>query len=231
MVNDDELEAFLACIHFCRKNIEFLSTISAPLYTAAMIRMVSKHGGLWGHELDSYHLVLKLLYLAPPLAVPNFARSFKVHCFSSKTDIDASIVQRDICGHTRNIEYASRSLIGDECEYNIIEKECLATVWAITTFQPYVSGQPYQLTINIKTEKHQIFHWLHSHRPVLPRHLEWLRIFKTTEETPGKKACQIKYVTTTDKTSVAVWPHSGPLYEHARYYPSPYDWDATGPDN
>ena len=53
--------------------------------------------------------------------------------------------QNDDQGHKQAIYYLSRTMIGAEHRYNLIEKECLALVFAVQKMRHYLVGQ----TINV----------------------------------------------------------------------------------
>jgi hypothetical protein len=58
-----------------------------------------------------------------------------MHTDASDVGLGAVLVQ-----HVRQIAFASRTLTSAESNYSTTEKECLALVWALGNFHPYVHG-------------------------------------------------------------------------------------------
>ena len=59
--------------------------------------------------------------------------------------LGALLAQNNDQGHKQAIYYLSRTMIGAEHQYNPIEKECLALVFAVQKMRHYLVGQ----TINV----------------------------------------------------------------------------------
>ena len=55
--------------------------------------------------------------------------------------LGALLAQKNDEGHEHAIYYLSRTLIGVESWYNLIEKECLALIFAIQKTRYYLVGQ------------------------------------------------------------------------------------------
>ena len=72
-------------------------------------------------------------------------------------EIGAVLAQTDENGHEHPIAFASRKLKPQEQKHVVIEKECLAIIWALGFFYPYLYGQHFI----IETD-HQPLKWLHQ---------------------------------------------------------------------
>ena len=78
------------------------------------------------------------------MAYPQFHRNATE--FILLTDASAvglgAVLEQD--GHV--IAYASRSLTAPECQYSVIQRECLAVVYAVKQFRHYLLGRPFYYT-------------------------------------------------------------------------------------
>ena len=99
--------------------------------------------------------------------MPDVEQPFVLRTDASDKGIGAVLMQERE-GSLRPIAYASKKLLGAETRYAIIEKECLAIVWAIKKFEPYLYGnhftietdhQPLQYLKRTKTENGRLMRW------------------------------------------------------------------------
>ena len=84
-----------------------------------------------------------LLTTAPVLAYPQFqdgASAFILHTDASDRGLGAVLEQDG-----RVVAYTSRALTQSERNYSVIQRECLAVVYAVKQFRHYLLGRPFQL--------------------------------------------------------------------------------------
>ncbi len=86
-----------------------------------------------------------------------YTQPFTVQVDTSNLGLGAVLSQPDEKGHFRVIAYASQRLKPAEQKYTTIEKECLAVIWAIEHFRPYLEGT----TLNLETN-HRGLQWLQN---------------------------------------------------------------------
>ena len=96
------------------------STIAAPLHTLSKKNAPFVWGSLQSTAFDE---LKSLLTHAPILSLPNFDKTFEVHCDASDTGIGGVLMQE-----TRAIAYFSEKLSGAQLNYPIYDKELYALV-------------------------------------------------------------------------------------------------------
>lgn len=106
---------------------------------------------------ESMETLKKFITSAPVLRFPDFTRSFFIHTDACDLGLGAALMQKDSDGREVAVAYASRSLHKAERPYSTPEKECLAVIWALEHFRPYVEG----LHVTIFTD-HNSLRWLMS---------------------------------------------------------------------
>ena len=95
----------------------------------------------WDENCQHAFQMLKVaLTQAPVLSYPSFKKEFTLLTDASAVGIGAVLEQE---GHP--IAYASRSLTPSERQYSVIERECLAAVFAVKQFRHYLLGRPFSL--------------------------------------------------------------------------------------
>ena len=90
----------------------------------------------WSDLCQKALVHLKQCLLSPPiLATPNFSIEFTLCTDASDLGLGA-VLQQD----NQVIAYASRALTKPEKNYSVIEKECLALIYAFKQFRHYLLG-------------------------------------------------------------------------------------------
>ena len=81
---------------------------------------------------------------SPITAFPDFSQSFRLYTDASTAGLGAILVQiRD--GKERIICSTSRALNQAEKSYPATKLECLAIVWAVAKFRPYLMAMPFEV--------------------------------------------------------------------------------------
>ena len=88
-----------------------------------------------------------LLTTSPITAIPDFSQSFRLYTDASTIGLGTILAQvRE--GRERIICCASRSLNQAEKAYPATKLECLAIVWAVAKFRPYLMAMPFEAFTN-----------------------------------------------------------------------------------
>ncbi|UYV84270.1 hypothetical protein LAZ67_X001713, partial [Cordylochernes scorpioides] len=100
---------------------------------------------IWTQEQkDSFESLKKALMQKPVLGHFKESAITKLHTDASSYGLGAVLVQ--IQENQENpIAYASRTLSKAEKNYSTTERECLAVIWAIGKFRPYLYGRPFEV--------------------------------------------------------------------------------------
>lgn len=135
--NVSELRRFLGFVGWYRRFVPRFASVAAPL-TDLLKHKCTKFS--WSEGQENAFITLKeCLISAPILACPNFDLPFAIECDASGVGIGGVLTQNDE-GQERVIAYCSRTLSPAERNYSTTERECLAVLFAINKFKPYIEG-------------------------------------------------------------------------------------------
>ena len=164
------LRAFMGLAGYYRRFIANFSALSKPLN--ALLKKTQAWE--WGPDQQQAFADLKQrLGTAPVLRRPDYTRRFLLKTDWSRLGMGACLVQADDEGHEYVIAYASRSNNAAEANYSSYEGECLAAVWAVVHFRPYLYGQSFTLVTD-----HQPLRWLMTNDKLTGKLARWALILQ-----------------------------------------------------
>lgn len=162
-----EIKRFLGMAGWYRRFVPNFSTFVSPIL--ALIKGKHKRQSVsWSLEANAAFTEIKqLLASAPILASPDFSKPFIIQTDASDVGLGAVLLQGD--GESeRVIAYASRALNTAEKNYSATEKECLAVLFGIEKYRPYIEG----IKFTVVTD-HFALLWLHKLQNPTGRLARW----------------------------------------------------------
>ncbi|GMF27795.1 unnamed protein product [Phytophthora fragariaefolia] len=116
-----------------------------------------------------------LLTTRPLLLYPNFELPFRLVTDARKIDLGACLMQDH--GHGwQPIAYGSKVNSSAESNYSITELECLAVVWSVKMFRPYLYGRAFTIITD-----HSALKWLMTRPNLAGRLQRWSLVLQEYE--------------------------------------------------
>jgi hypothetical protein len=136
-----EIRSFIGLSSYYRKFIKNFAQISGPI-----VKLTKKDQPYkWREEQEeSFKQLKQALCDAPVLTHLMEECEVELHTDASGFGIGVVLVQKEAEGE-KVLGYASRRLSKAEINYTITEKECLAIVYGIAQFRPYLYGRKFTI--------------------------------------------------------------------------------------
>ncbi|GBG42638.1 hypothetical protein CBR_g84170, partial [Chara braunii] len=140
-----QVGAFLGLASYYRRFIRSFACLAKP-----MTNLLKKEEQLiWTPECEAAFQALKeALTSTPVLARPDPTRQFALHTDWQPQAISTVLTQQGTDGREHVIQYASKTLSQMQSNYEACKSECLAVVWGVQHFRPYLYGQKFALVMN-----------------------------------------------------------------------------------
>ena len=164
-VTKKQVRSFLGLVGFYRSFIPNFSHIAAPL--TELTKKGESNKVHWDEPQQRAFDSLKALTVQPILKMADLSKPFTLQVDASNEGLGAVLLQ-DEEGKKSPIAYASRKLKPSEKSYAVIEKECLALVWAVQKFHRYLYGTAF----TIETD-HQPLSYLNKAKLTNSRLMRW----------------------------------------------------------
>lgn len=160
-----EVRQFLGVANYYRKFVHNFSSLASPI--SDLIKKGKKFE-MTEEALEAISNLKRSLTTAPVLVHPDYSRPFIVQCDASNSGIGAVLCQIDAEGFERPIYFYSRKLNKSQKNYSVTELECLAAVYAIKKFRPYLEMQPFTVITD-----HSSLKWLMCQKDLSGRLARW----------------------------------------------------------
>ena len=136
-----EVRSFLGLAGYYRRYVKGFAAIAAPLHALTRKDAVFH----WSEDCQAaFDRIKTLLTTSPITAFPDFSQAFRLYTDASTAGLSAILAQvRD--GKERIICCASRALNQAKKSYPATKLECLAIVWAVAKFRPYLMAMPFEV--------------------------------------------------------------------------------------
>ena len=162
-----QIKRFLGLAGWYRRFIYDFSTLSSNI-TSLMTGKRKSNPIVWTKEAEEAFNTLKdRLTTAPVLVAPDFTKPFTIQTDASTTGL-AAVLFQEIDGKEHPIAYASKTMNSSQRQYTVTEQECLAVLFGIEKFRPYVEGTKFR----VLTDHHSLL-WIRNLKNPSGRLCRW----------------------------------------------------------
>ena len=184
-----DVRSFVNMCGYYRKFVKNFGRIAAPLNKLLKKPEKESKGKvkvtwLQVHQ-DAFDKLKLALVSAPILGFPMEQGAYEIHCDSSGYGIGATLVQIQN-GNPVVISFLSRSMTDVEKRYTTSEQECLAVVYSIKKFRPYIYGTEFTVYTD-----HNSLKWLFSVKDPNGRLARWSFLLQSYSMTICHRAGRI----------------------------------------
>ncbi|CAL1678277.1 unnamed protein product [Lasius platythorax] len=159
------IKQFLGLADYYRRFIPNFSKIAKPL-TDLLKKNSTFNWQL--KQIEAFNILKRSLCSSPILQYPDFTKPFVLTTDASGYAVGGVLtISQGPIGKDLPIAYTSRVLNSAEQNYSTIEKECLAIIYCIQHFRPYLYGGTFIVT------DHKSSIWLHSIKDPSSRLWKW----------------------------------------------------------
>lgn len=145
----------------------FIPNFATRMYPLTCL-LKKKKSFVWTEEAqEAFNDIKSCLVAAPILSCPDFTKPFVISCDASGVGLGAVLSQHNEIGEVV-VAYGSRALTSQEQKYSATERECLAVIWAIERFRPYVEGTKFTVITD-----HYSLLWLNNLKDPQGRLARW----------------------------------------------------------
>ena len=166
-----EVHSFLGLAGYYRRYVKNFAMIAGPLHALTRKDAVFH----WSAECQAAFDKLKTLLTTSPItAFPDFSQAFRLYTDVSTTGLGALLAQ--VCdGKESIICCASRALNQVEKAYPATKLDCLAIMWAVAKFRPYLMAMAFEVYTD-----HYSLQWLKTMRMGSALFHRWSQHWRST---------------------------------------------------
>ena len=166
--NIRHLRSFLGFVNVYRRFIRDYTKKAASLYRLLRGHPEHELPPRDEEQLQSFNDLIAAVLDPVILAIPKPGLRYSLDTDASDYQIGCALFQTDEEGNRRPIGFWSRTLNDAERNYSTSEKECLATVYGVTTCRPYLYGVDFDLYTD-----HEGLRWLMNIAEPSGRLMRW----------------------------------------------------------